>query len=242
MIAETITRTVTTTTTSYVDFWTILSGLGTFVAAMIALFTLRKMDQQRKDSFKPKLIILPLRKSIHNYNKANEFDGSNITGENYAIIQFEIVNIGKGPAEDINIAYTTPTSRYIDYIKSNDLDNEFEFSTLPKDYQLSHSTTSKKIYFSIEETKVIDEDILVPMDAIPDSVIRFSVNRDLKAFTAICAYFGKKRSLLNAISEGIPKPMVTINFSDVAGNKYNTNYLLHTKISYAHINMTFKRY
>lgn len=129
---------------SFNNLITILAGIGTFISALIAAYTVVEVKKQRRSSYMPELILETYgvywywNKSLKEDHKfefkesaLNEFDNK-VQNKKGILVLFSLENIGLGVAKYINIKWDFDMESALKKIKQ----------VLPNDYHLDDSDDS----------------------------------------------------------------------------------------------------
>ncbi|RZK69117.1 MAG: hypothetical protein EOO85_22955, partial [Pedobacter sp.] len=105
--------------------WDAISSLATLLAAIATLFTIWKMNQQRRDSFRPKIVIL--KNPNTNFEVSGELEDLDIDMHNIQNLNFQLLNVGNGIAENIFVLRNVNLEGIISVIKLADKNRNFQF-------------------------------------------------------------------------------------------------------------------
>ncbi len=105
------------------DWIALLSGISTLATALISLLTLRTLDQQRKDTYRPRIIITNTQ--IYGYKEIDNIGPPILWSESPAedetqkkilkqFLNIPINNIGAGPAIEFTYSWDFELERFID--------------------------------------------------------------------------------------------------------------------------------
>ncbi|MBA2858664.1 hypothetical protein HNP93_001365 [Methanococcus maripaludis] len=186
-------------------FILVASGMGTFLVAIITIFTVKQnknqideMKEQRKSQYKPKLVPTDNYFDIYYENEQPKWkkhpkmtdvlSNNSIKYELKPIPYFEIYNIGKGYAKNVSVTLNIDYPRIIDHLrKYNKL--EFEYSV---DFGLGgHASVyfepkHENILFNLDIVNLTSIEILPPSSEkpmvvyLPDQLIKLYVTLALK--------------------------------------------------------------
>jgi hypothetical protein len=227
------------------EFIAILSGIGTFLSALIAIFTLNEVKKQRLTLYKPEILIKsfavsisknPLHKEIDELilYKVADFNDYSI---NFNSIDFEVSpkykveNLGFGIAKNVKCEWKFKTEKAISLIEKimpdsyelkrhNNL-NTFYLSNL-NDEEFYYSTNANISRDNIDYISPINVQKHFHYHVIPEIII----------FTHYL-YFIFKSNLIEKTAENfnifefnnqLPKPTLVIEYKDLNGKKYKNEF------------------
>jgi hypothetical protein len=132
----------------------LLSGLGTFIAAVIGVYALIEVRRQRRDSLKPHLLFRRFNSATAHANEDRKFK-SVLRPEKETFFSFQIINAGSGVAENIRLEETFDVRKAISLIKSIDRDNVFHFTDDSDGRNIIFNTDLDETwkYLTIEKSK-----------------------------------------------------------------------------------------
>ena len=138
---ETQPHTITKTITELDTFWDVIiplfssaSSLFAFFALVISWKTLAKMNQQRKDSFRPRIIIRPLPEKIDYDNHEPYYSNRLQISTPKALL----LNYGNEVAENIKSMSSISTSDTVEFLKKFDKEEEFTFEVKENSIDITH--------------------------------------------------------------------------------------------------------
>lgn len=214
-----------------INILTGLSAIGTFIAALVAVYTLKLIRIQTKNSQRPNVVF------------GNRIIGSSFAGEGRILktywldddgdegaicpeisnFNFVLMNVGVGFAENVCFKETFDIKAAIKYIKEIDLDNQFEFSL--------DRTTLKVI------SKFDDGCEFIPMGNVQRELgslqtVSMENNKKLSSYLLVDEYliflscFGYiyEHSDIFLDFKNFPKLKFNLSFSDIDGAKYKSSY------------------
>lgn len=225
----------------------ILSGIGTFVSSIIALYTLREVIKQRLSTYKPEILIksfiiyinksplelkpreLLLFKSsnFNEYKKNNE----NLTSEFGVSCLYKVENIGFGPAKKVKLTWNYNTKFALNLIEKT-FTKDYWFNEYRElNYYFLNIKDKEDFHFSItNETKTHqDIDYLTPIN-IKEHSHYHSIPKQIVLTHYL--YYIFKNNLFKTVNENrygeefteLPKPTLKIEYEDINGKKYTTVY------------------
>ncbi|HEY1192635.1 hypothetical protein [Flavobacterium sp.] len=149
----------------------ILSGIGTFISSIIALFALKEVINQRRAMYKPKLYLNEFTLSVkanpflgdldfYNFHLHNLYEPENKDNDHkFSIMaQFFFENIGYGVASKINYKWTFDHIKAIKKICSIDSDFNYKIDTNNKNITITKKDSLHDSYDfgNLNEIKKID--------------------------------------------------------------------------------------
>ncbi len=230
----------------YKDFIAILSGIGTFISALIAVFTLNEVKKQRLSLYKPEILIKsflvsisknPLQKGVDellNYKVCDYNDYSN----NYNQIEFDISpkykvdNLGLGIAKYIKCEWQFNTVKAIKLINSS-LPNQYSFDFHKKlnIYFLNYSKDDSFHYSANANIYNQIIDYIAPINiqkhshfhAVPE-IILFSHYLYLIFKNNLIDNQGDNFNIFEFNDFNFPKPKLKIEYKDLNNKRYKKEF------------------
>ncbi|RYJ38341.1 hypothetical protein NU08_2664 [Flavobacterium anhuiense] len=223
----------------------IVSGIGTFISSIIALFALKEVIKQRRAMYQPKLYFNEFslsvkgnphseKKSLYHYYLHNLHEPvREDSRKGYSVsAQFFFENIGYGVANNIKYEWT------FDYIKAArmlcELNPKFSYDDDKKRKSLMIIFDNKFFnsydYSDVGKTKKIDfikpeslqqnfKPTSIPM-TITDVHMDYVLLKN-KMFSEECDRFNHEKF------NNFPIPKLNISYHDIAGKKYVEEYLFN---------------
>lgn len=205
-----------------------ISSIGTFLAALIALFTLRLLRKQFKNSQRPNMTfgnsVFGKCYSLDNrILKTIWWSGSSEDDEiekrpSYSTLDFELINVGVGFAENVRLKEKFNTNAAIKFIKSIDFDNEFDISVTDSVLRIktSFETDFERIPL-INDPRELGNFKTASINHNKGS--RYIFNDEYLTFLSCFGYLHDKHDkFLNL--ENFPKLELSLFFNDIDGKKY----------------------
>ena len=200
----------------------LISGGGTLIASLIAWRTLSHLKKQRKDSLKPTVLF-----KMHTTAK---LDINNIANEipikwkgederSKGAIIFQMFNAGKDIAKNIEFEFKLNINAFIDYVKSYDDNDDFNFFLKKKAYTIKSEVENSNITVPIYSNTGTGPKLeyLLPM-SLDEKPSGFSLPRDYLTFFQYLIYLLEKHKQMSFFLDA-PKLLVKTTFEDIEGNK-----------------------
>jgi len=225
----------------------ILSGIGTFLSSIIAIYTLKEVIKQRLSTYKPEVLIksfvVYINKSplelkteelllfkTNNFNEYQKKSNKNITNEFGVSCLYKVENLGFGPAKKIKLTWTYNTQQALNLIEEM-FNEKYSFNQYKKlKYYFLKDKYNEDYHFSItnEKTTIQHIDYLTPIN-IKEHNHYHSIPKEI--IKTYYLYYIFKNKLLNTINENcyssefeeLPKPQLKIEYEDINGKKYTNN-------------------
>ena len=209
-----------------------ISSIGTFVAAFVALFTLRLLRQQIKNSQRPNVTF---GNSI--YGECYSLDDRILktiwwSGDEdiqkavkkplYSSLYFELINVGVGFAENVKLIERFNTKAAIKFIKSIDADNEFEISNNDSVLRIrtSFDTDFDRIPLDMNERELGN---FTTAAINSNKGNKYIFDDQYLIFLSCFGYLRNKHDqFLNL--DNFPKLKFTLIFNDIDGKKYKNKF------------------
>ena len=96
-----------------INIWEIVSSIGTLLAAIATFITVLEMNKQRKESYKPKII-------VPKYSDIIFLDSKDLFPSNSEIYYY-IENVGLGPCINFRVNYIFDFSKIEKILKTNNM-------------------------------------------------------------------------------------------------------------------------
>jgi len=216
-----------------------VSSIGTFIAAFVALFTLRLLRKQIKNSQRPNI-------TVGNSVMAECFSENNRIlktiwkediiiqeeklnkpeKQDHSTLDYELINVGVGFAENVCMHEKFDTKAAIKFIQKIDIDNEFDFTI---DNSNKHPMLFIKTAFD-NDSEIIP--LLEPKRELGNfktatssnnKESRFLFHDEYLAFISCFGYLRDKHNKFLTL-EGFPTLKVALTFNDIDGVKYKNNF------------------
>jgi hypothetical protein len=204
------------------------AGIGTFIASLIALFTLREVRNQRKDSIRPNLFIkhggiaycFPNSENLIFRGKwsrtENDKDGKLLT--------YDIVNAGNGVAEEFNLIEEFDLKKAISYIKKYDRENEIHFIETEYGFDLRTSFDETFDTNYRQKSRNIRELGYVLTQSQDKKGTGYHYDTDYLLFMSCFDYLKNKYDRFLSLDD-FPPNYLTLRYKDSAGNKYKREFV-----------------
>lgn len=214
-----------------------ISSIGTFIAAFVALLTLRLLRKQIKNSQRPNVTIgnsvmgecysvnnrilkTIWRKDLIDENE-NKFEKPN-----YSTLDYELVNVGIGFAENVCLHEKFDTNAAIKFIKQIDKDHEFDISidNSYKDSILRIQPTFEDDWERIlllEQKRELGNFKTATLNNNKES--RFIFHDEYLVFLSCFGYLRDKHDEFLSL-ENFPVLRVSLTFNDIDGKKYKNKF------------------
>jgi hypothetical protein len=231
------------------DLINILSGIGTFVSSIIALYTLREVIKQRLSTYKPEILIKSFVVYIHksplelqseelllyksaNFNEYKKNSEENISKEFGVSCLYKVENLGFGPAKKLKLSWNYNTQKALSIIEKMFPDRYYFNQYKPLNYYFLVDKSNTNYHFSITNETVTKQDIdyLTPIN-IKEHSHYHSIPKEI--ILTYYLYYIFKNNLINTINENcygnddfgnLPKPHLKMEYEDINGKKYSKDY------------------
>lgn len=239
----------------------LLASIGTFISAIIALYTLIEVKKQRLSTYKPEILIksflVYINKSplflesdellLFKTDNFNEYKNDKTQKKEFEIsCLYKIENLGFGLAKNIKVTWFFDMEKALK-IFEKEFNEDFYFSQhKPLKYYFLHKKNDENFQISfINENKITQvTDYITPINikehthyhTIPEGIV-----------TIHFLYYIFKNNLIekssktiyNAEFENFPQVKMKIEYYDLNNKKYTNNYKFKTSIvSTQHENKT----
>lgn len=208
-----------------------ISSIGTFIAALVALFTIRLIKKQIKDSKRPNITVGHSVYGVcHAINdrllKTIWHSGSDTEGKpEYTTLDYEIINVGVGFAENITLLETFDTKAAIKFIKNIDYNNEFDFNINESyadkvlEIRTKFDSDWDRIYLSMPKRELGN---LKPA-SINNESAKYIFCEEYLAFISCFGYLREKHDRFLSL-EKFPTLQLTISFRDIDSKLYKNKF------------------
>ncbi|MFT5915674.1 MAG: hypothetical protein ACJAWV_004009 [Flammeovirgaceae bacterium] len=234
----------------YFNLFQILASISTFIASIVALFTVRLIRKQITDSNRPHVVLGNGCYGICFGKKNSLFRTEWIDGEKdcddllpgIGGLWFEILNVGIGYAEKVEVEEYLDYDSAKKYIEKFDSKNEFNV-------QIKRDILKHKVLKI--QTTLDDEWIRIPLSSEKRQLGNFATISQKNNKPNECVFHEEYLAFLSCIShlidrnpevlflDGFPPLKIKIKFQDVDGKKYYNRY--HCKPSFINsTSCTFK--
>lgn len=227
----------------------ILSGIGTFVSSIIALYTLREVIKQRLSTYKPEILIksfivyinkspLELKSEelllykTENFNEYNKNSIEKINTDFGVSCLYKVENLGFGPAKKLKLTWSYDTKKALKIIEKLLPDRYYFNQYKPLDYYFLVDKRNSDYHFSITNKNITIQNIdyLTPINikehshyhSIPEEII-LTYN----------LYYIFKNNLIKTLNENcyggsdfgnLPQPNLKMEYEDINGKKYSKEF------------------
>jgi len=230
----------------YKEIIVIFSGIGTFVSAMIAVFTLNEVKKQRLSLYKPDILIKsflvsisksPLQKEneelleyktcdLNDYS--NDYNETNFEGSS----KYKVDNLGFGVAKNVKCIWQFDTKKAIKEIEKL-LPNNYQFNWY-KELNLYFLNNIENEDFHYSANANIDHqeiDYISPINVqkhyhfhtIPEIVI-FTHYLFLLFKNDLIDKKGENFRVFEFYKYKFPNPVLKVEYKDLNGKKYRNEY------------------
>jgi hypothetical protein len=224
------------TTTLSIDFAKIttlidlLSGIGTFIASVIAVYTLVEVRRQRKDALKPHLLFgkgtmatCILKNPTTDFKYHWKVVGVKEIEEDF--VCFEILNVGNGVAESVILIEDFDAEQAIQLIRKLDKKNEFAFKKGKNgyDFDATSKTADGVFQYFPWQSKINTRNFnyIVTSQQQPGNY-KFAYD-DFYLILVSCFLHLSEFPPSNSIEE-FPHIKFTLKYKDIHGNKYEKKF------------------
>lgn len=233
----------------------ILSGIGTFLSSIVAIYTLREVIKQRLSTYKPEILIksfvvyiskspLELKKDellLYKTDNFNEYikNDDKINGEYSVSCLYKVENLGFGPAKKIKLVWTYDTERALKLIEEMLPERYFfeRFDSL--NYFFLIDKQNEEFHFSItnQKTTVQNIDYITPINIKEHSHFH-SIPKEI--ILTYFLFFIIKYKLTESKSENfytipslneLPIPMLNLRYEDINGKVYKKDFQFNISLT-----------
>lgn len=213
------------TLSSYIADW------ATFLATLTALLTLREMYRQRLHSYKPDIV--PVEQIFNAYFHSpllcdwREIDYKQEQTDEDTISDYQIslFNLGNGAAKSIKITWSFDIDAFIENVNNINKENDSGIEINNTDFILEFKEKETiKYAVNLQPSLKDRRDYLLPA-SIEKTPLKIPLPRAYILLYSNCLY--NKYILNRTLDFTVPKLKLTIEFSDIANNKYNTIFLFN---------------
>lgn len=223
----------------------ILSGIGTFLSSIIAVYTLREVIKQRLSTYKPEILIksfiVYINKSplelqpeellLYKTDNFNEYKKNVDDSENKEFgvsCLYKVENLGFGPAKKLKLVWNYDTKKALNIIEKMFPDKYFFNHYEPLKYYFLVDKDNADYHFSIINENVTEQNIdyLTPIN-IKEHSHYHSIPKEIILTHYLYLIF--KHNLTTNKNENcyvdddfgkLPKPRLKIQYEDLNGKKY----------------------
>ncbi|WP_417351255.1 hypothetical protein [Flavobacterium alkalisoli] len=205
------------------NLWNVLSSLGTFAAAIATFLTIKKMSQQRKDSFRPKVLIL--NEDIILKDLWGELNPLELKYKD-RFPEFKLINIGNGIAEDINYIVEVPYDELLNKIISYDKKSCYKIESLD-DGRIKINGGGADFFLKNFSNIAGSKNLLINYTAMEDQIISIPMNVDFLQCLLIIIFLNTTKDSKQSVLNSLPKLKYKISYRDIEGNLYKSVYEQH---------------
>lgn len=230
----------------------LLASIGTFISAIIALYTLIEVKKQRLSTYKPEILIksflVYINKSplflesdeplLFKTDNFNEYKIDKNQSKEFEIsCLYKIENLGFGLAKNIKVSWSFEMEKALKILEK-ELNEEFYFTQYkPLKYYFLNKNDDENFQISfINENKIIQTtDYITPIN-VKEHTHYHTIPKDI--VTIHFLYYIFKNKLTRKISktnysvefENFPQIKMRIEYYDLNNKKYINNYKFKTSI------------
>jgi hypothetical protein len=207
-----------------------LSGIGTFVAAVIGVWTLRVLIKQRRDTFRPRVIF---GNGFYAQCKAPEksilktlWTNHEPKGESH-YVTLELLNLGYGVAENVVLIKKWDIDKAIEFIKDKDKDNEL-LITKTKDELIIKTTFDDTFIinqFSDNKSKLGS---IPTMEHSGNKPNKYWLSDNYLSLLSCLGYIMERHDRFLSL-ENYPKMKLEIKYCDIENRNYEAEYELNVQ-------------
>jgi len=205
-----------------------VSGVGTFFAALVGLWTLRIIIRQRRDTFRPRVIF------------GNGFYAQCETSENNTLktvwtnhepkdkfnyVTFDLLNAGYGVAENVVLITKWDIDKAIEFIKERDKDNELLITKTKDELIVKTTFDNTFILHQIVDNKTEFGTILT-IDHSDNKPNQYWFSETYLSLLSCLGYIMEKHDRFLSLDK-YPKMVFDIKYYDIEKKKYDSTYELN---------------
>jgi len=200
----------------------VIGAIGTFLAALVGYLTLRILVKQRRDSFRPNVVLgntsfgtcyskdTTLRSKWRNDSEDN--------------VTFKLLNAGNGIAINLVVSVDWSVEDAIKYVKERDFDNEFRLSLSNDDLEIRTTFDKTYIFTHVGDTRTLGTLLtLSNSDNKPNTYV--FPDPYLMLLSCLSYLLGRHASLKFLQLDEYPPLIYKIAYDDVEGKRYEANYV-----------------
>lgn len=206
----------------------IFAGLGAFLASLVALFTLREIRSQRKDSIRPNLFLKPS-SLAYCFPNSDELILrtkwlNNDKIENDEIVYYNIINAGSGVAEDLILTEEFDLKKAFGFIKKYDKDEEIIFTKTEFGFNLT--TRFDDTFTTLFRSKPQNKRELGYMltHSQDKKGAGYAYDSDYLLFISCFDYLRNKYDRFLSFTN-FPPNYITLRYKDSSGNRYKREFI-----------------
>lgn len=230
----------------------LLSNIGAFISAIIAIYTLREVKKQRLSTYKPELLLKSFLVYIHKSplcldeeelllfksENFNEYKDEKTQKKEYQIFPlYKIENLGFGLAKNITVTWSFDMKKALEILE-REFNEDFYFSQFkPLNYFFLNKKSNEGFHMSFtNENKTLQTtDYIAPIN-VKEHTHYHAIPKDIVVMHFM--YFIFRNKLLDKINinknyskfENFPKVKMTVKYSDLNNKKYTNKYYFKTSI------------
>lgn len=230
----------------------LLASIGTFISAIIAVYTLLEVKRQRLSTYKPELLLksflVYINKSplcltqeellLFKTENFNEYKDEKTQKKDFDVSSlYKIENLGFGLAKNIKVTWTFEIEKAL-RILEREFNEDFYFSQYkPLKYYFLHKKSDENFQITfLNESKIIQTtDYITPIN-IKEHTHYHSIPKNITVIHFL--YFIFRNKLTNKINDNkynfdfnnFPKVKLKVEYYDLNNKKYINNYKFRTSI------------
>lgn len=238
--------------TEHKEIINIIASVGTFISAIIAIYTLLEIKKQRLSTYKPQLLlksfIVYINKSplclesdellLFKTENFNEYKNDTKTKKEFEISSlYKIENLGFGIAKNIKVSWIFDMQKALKILEK-EFSQDFYFDEdKPLNYYFLHKKSDANFQTSFinERIKIQTTDYIAPIN-VKEHTHYHTIPKDIIVIHFL--YFIFKNKLLETVNkntygsyfENFPKVELKVQYYDLNKKKYINNYKFKTSI------------
>lgn len=213
----------------YLNTFNGLASVGTLVAAIVSLLTLRLIKKQIRSAQRPN-IVFDNQAFGDCYSKNDEsfrkLWKNNILREgtdlNYSSFIFRILNVGIGFAEQIELTETFDMKKALSFIEENDKNNDYLIK-IKRDILEIESSNGATLKTSFLSNRTRHLGNMLPSTSNDSKFNEYIFDDEYLSLLSCCSHLKEYQPYLSL--EEFPSLKIKITFRDIDGKKYINHFV-----------------
>ena len=220
--------------------WDAFSAIGTVIAAGATFFTIRQVNQQRKDTFKPHIVLIASSYNLNFDDTKHPLDADGLHYNVSSTPAVKLINAGKGLAYDIVYNTTLDLNEFIRVLKKEDKNNEFIFEESSIGYNVFLKSNTYLVPLYHEMDYKVEHHVLINTDTVQDDHILIPLSPDYIRFVLLASYLTRNEMMDIRVLQSIPKLYYNITYTDMEKNVFNSRFEIHIVKIFSFYNLHIK--
>jgi len=200
----------------------VLSASAALLTSAVSLFTLKEMNKQRKNTYKPEIVLTSESEkgNFINFKVVEEF-GQDSENDFYNFqdkeLKIEFFNLGKGSAKDLKLNFIYDINTLIERIKIENLDIQYD----KQRSLLIYKNGGQASVLKADINSIQNIDYILPFENGPNKTFFKIPNTFLFLnYLELVARFESRNEGLDSTAVKTNEIEVEISYSDIAGEKH----------------------